>query len=60
MDQYVLTPLERRFAVEALIAAQTELKEATDVSQGVVDDLDELLRILGVQVTDGEYEDTRG
>jgi hypothetical protein len=62
MADRVISELERRYITEAIIQALTEIDASEDFSQGVVDDLEEGLKILGVRKNaEGEYVDhTRG
>lgn len=62
MADRTISELERRYITEAIIQALTEINESEDFSQGIVDDLEEGLKILGVRRNaEGEYEDiTRG
>lgn len=44
---YEITEMERRAVVEAIKDALAEAEQSTDISQGVVDKLEDSLRILG-------------
>jgi hypothetical protein len=44
-----ISELERRYAVEMIDQALAEVEESEDVSQGAIDGLYDVLRILGVK-----------
>jgi hypothetical protein len=50
VDALGVSELQRRFIIETLIALYVEVDASEDFSQGMIDDLQEVLTILGVDV----------
>ena len=57
--QLDVSPLQRRFIIETLFAALAEIEQSEDFSQGVADDMYEVLKILGVKSDEIEEELSR-
>lgn len=53
------TVLQKRFIIETLFAALAEIEQSEDFSQGVADDMLEVLKILGVKSDEIEEELSR-
>lgn len=53
------TQLQRRFIIETIFAALAEIEQSPDFSQGVADDMCEVLKILGVKSDEIEEELSR-